>query len=134
MEVADNNQYTGYKSTIHAIAPTQDATAAVAAGLVRLGVPGVPAEVSNAKEVNAAGATVEDANTQKFYFMENSGDLSSYSEAGGAIEEQGFYRLPFAKVYDITLRKVTHRDGRLKLCSQGRYRKMVTTPHLCRRN
>ena len=115
MEVADNNQYTGYKSAIHAIVPTQDADAAVAAGLVRLGVAGVPAEVSEEKEVNAAGATVEDVNTEKFYFMENSGDLSSYSEAGGAIEEQGFYRFAYAKVYGYyTPEKVLTVDGTAK--------------------
>ncbi len=98
MVEADNNQYTDYVSAIHAVAPTQDATAAVAAGLVRLGVAGVPADVSTAKEVNAAGAAVDATTTNVFYFMENSGVLSNFV-AGGAIEEQGFYRFAYAKVY-----------------------------------
>lgn len=114
MDDADNNQYDGYKSAIDGIAPTQDATAAVAAGLVRLGVSGVPADVSTAKDVNVAGATPESADTKVFYFMENSGALSNFV-AGGTIEEQGFYRFAYAKVYGYyTPEKVLTVDGTAK--------------------
>lgn len=98
MTDADNNEYTDYVSAIDAVVPTQDAATAYAAGLVRLGITGVPADVSTAKEVNAAGADVASDATKVFYFMENSGTLSNFT-LGGAVEEQGFYRFAYAKVY-----------------------------------
>lgn len=95
MEDADLNQYTGFTSAIDGLAPIKDATAADAAGLIRLGVTGVPTDISAAKAINAASADVGDAATKVFYFLENSGELTQ------AMKDEGYYRFAYAKVYAV---------------------------------
>lgn len=106
MTEADDNQYAGFKSVIDGIAPIQNDAAAVAAGLVRLGVAGVPTDVSTAKAINAKGTEASDA-TDVFYFMENSGDVW-----GTDMKAKGFYRFAYAKVYaTYTPASIMTKDG-----------------------
>lgn len=96
MQTADPNKYLGFTSAIDALAPIKDAVAADAAGLVRLGTPGIPAELSTAKAVNPAGAAVDAESTNAFYFLENSGNLD-----GDKMKSEGYYRFAYAKVYAV---------------------------------
>lgn len=97
METADPNKYLGFTSAIDALTPIKDAVAADAAGLVRLGAAGVPVEIYDAKEVNAAGADITDEATKAFYFFENSGDFKNADN----MKSEGYYRFAYAKVYAV---------------------------------
>lgn len=110
LTVADDNQYTGFKSAIHTLAPIQNDTLADEAGLVRLGLIG-DTNVSTALDVNEAGAKPEDTTTKVFYFMENSGDIN-----GTDMKALGFYRFAYAKVYAVyTPKSVLQTTGNANL-------------------
>ncbi len=99
LATADPNEYTGFESVIHSIAPQATASGAQTAGLIRLG--NISTSLGSlggyeAQPVVAHTVIVENAN--KIYFMENSGDVT-VDAIGGANKVQGFYRFAYAKVY-----------------------------------
>ncbi len=108
---ANTKKYNGYTSVIDDLdpiaTPVKDPAAAKAQGLLRLGnisqgltATSTPAEIKAklggyaAKDLNASGAT-----DNAIYFMENSGSLSTEEAFGGEIEQVGYYRFAYAKIY-----------------------------------
>lgn len=101
------NQYAGFKSLIHEIAPKMDAAEAMTAGLIRRGQ--LPQgdlggyAVKNVKDF--AVTDHSDTNpgvTAGVYFLENSG------EADAANKAQGFYRFAYAKIYATFVPKTVY--------------------------
>lgn len=98
MGVDDPNQYAGFKSLIDGIAPTQDAAAAMTAGLIRRGQLGSDLGGYAAKDVKDPTVAAADFGTtlgvkEGVYFLENSGEANATNKA------EGFYRFAYAKIY-----------------------------------
>lgn len=95
--VEDPNQYDGFKSAIHSIAPTMADADAMTAGLIRRGQLGTNLGGYAAKAVVDPAVTDYTDNKpgvkEGVYFLENSG------EANAANKKDGFYRFAYAKIY-----------------------------------